>query len=157
MITDCKTVSILDSMFCSYRFPVLNHISFNTQSLYLLGSVYPSMFLINSSFSCCFAKMRRRLDGISLKMHTSSLSECCIWRSTVNVSEVLLHKIMVFFRSWKPCLVIVTWHLHNRMFFHFFHHWNDLFVKKGASSVFELLAQKREILSFKSHSLQKPL
>ena len=97
MITACKTVSILDSMFCSYRFPVLNHISFNTQSLYLLSSVYPSMFLIYSSFCCCFAKMRRRMDRNSLKMHTSSLSECCIWRSTVNVLDVFPTKLWIFF------------------------------------------------------------
>ena len=140
MITACKTVSFLDSKFCSYRYSVLNHISSNTHSLFLLDSVYLSMFLIFSRSCCCFAKLREAMDGTSLKMHNLLLWECCIWRNTVDLQGFLLHKVLVLL---APCFVIVTRHLHIRMFFHLFHLWNVLVLKMNLV-VFRLIAKKTE-------------
>ena len=100
-------------MFFSYRYSVLHHISSNIQSAYQLDSVNFSMFLMYSSSYCCFAKIGKAMDWTPSKMHATSLCECSTWRSTVSVLEFLLHKFVVFFRSWIPCLVIVSWHLHN--------------------------------------------
>ena len=72
--------------------------------------------------------MREAMDGTSLKLRNLLLWECCIWRNTVDLQGFLVDKVLVLL---APCSVIVTWHLHIRMFFHLFHHWNDLFLKMG--------------------------
>ena len=85
MITPYKNMLSLVGMFFLYRYSVLRHISCNTHSLFLLDSVYPSMFLNFSRACCCFAKLREAMDGTFLKMRSWLLWECCIWVNTVDL------------------------------------------------------------------------